>query len=384
MPKLSDFNLRDQGAGLWERMNKPSRVLFAIFAIFVAALLPYANRFSITNILNTPISAYGAVLVYPVGMYILMALGLNIVVGKSGLLDLGYVAFFAIGAYTAAVMSAHTHLNIWEILPFGMGFAMLAGVALGLPALRLRGDYLAIVTLGFGEIVRIFAINTPSIGGPNGLGNIPQPPNILGHLIDKNQTFNITHQDHFFWIVLVMILLVVWMVRRLSVRRPGRAWEAIRQDEDVAILMGVPTLRYKIWSFSIGAAVGGAAGVIFASQQLFIAPQSFDYNVSVLILSCVVFGGIGNIWGVILGASILAYLPERIRFISNAREFVFGLVLVVMMNVRSDGLLPRKKREHLSAEAKVALKEAKAALRAERRAAKQGKGEVIDEFQSNS
>ena len=144
------INLRDKGAELWEGANRLQRTAFALVAIFAALCLPYAGNFSLTNFLNTPISSYEAVLVYPVGMYILMALGLNIVVGKSGLLDLGYVAFFAIGAYTAAILGTHTHLNTWEILPMGMGFAMLAGVLLGLPTLRLRGDYLAIVTLGFG------------------------------------------------------------------------------------------------------------------------------------------------------------------------------------------------------------------------------------------
>lgn len=355
----SVINFRDKGAEIWDGWNRPARTAFALVVIFLAFLLPYAGNFSLTSILNTPLSSYEAILIYPVGMYVLMALGLNIVVGKSGLLDLGYVAFFAIGAYTAAIMGTHTHLNIWEILPFGMGFSMIAGVLLGLPALRLRGDYLAIVTLGFGEIVRILAINTPSIGGPNGIAGIPQPPTVFG------QAFDISHPDHFFWLVVIMILAVIWMIRRLSVRRPGRAWEAIRQDEDVAVLMGVPTLRYKIWSFSIGAAVGGAAGVIFASNQMFIAPQSFNYNVSVLILSCVVFGGMGNIWGVVLGASILSYLPERIRFISNARELVFGVVLVVTMNLRPDGLLPRKKREHLSAEERTALKAARKAAKSE-------------------
>ena len=137
------------------------------------------------------------------------------------------------------------------------------------------------------------------------------------------------------------------MIRRFTVRRPGRAWEAIRQDEDVAALMGVNTLKYKLWSFVIGAAVGGIAGVIYASKVMVIAPQMFTFNVSVLILACVVFGGIGNIWGVAMGAVLLAYLPERIRFISDARQLVFGLILILMMNLRPDGLLPRKKREHI-------------------------------------
>ncbi len=335
------INLRDFGAEKWEKWNRPKRTTFVVILLALVTLLPFAGDYSFSNFLNTPISSYQAVLVYPVGMFVLMALGLNIVVGKSGLLDLGYVAFFAIGAYTAAILGTKTHLNIWEILPIGMGLAMISGVLLGLPTLRLRGDYLAIVTLGFGEIVRIVAVNNRSTGGPNGIANVPNPPSILG------VRFALDNMQGFFWIILVMILLVIWMVRRLSVRRPGRAWEAIRQDEDVAMLMGVPTLRYKIWAFSIGAAIGGAAGVIFASKSMYVAPDMFSFNVSVLILSCVVFGGMGNIWGVILGGTILAYLPERIRFISNARQLVFGLALVIIMNVRPDGLLPRKKREKI-------------------------------------
>ena len=336
------INLRDKGAEIWEKADRKQRVAIAIGTIFLAALLPYAANFPIANILNTPISSYEAVLIYPVGMFVLMALGLNIVVGKSGLLDLGYVAFFAIGAYSAAILGTRTKLNIWEILPIGMALAMLAGLILGLPTLRLRGDYLAIVTLGFGEIVRITAVNTPNIGGPNGIPAVPNPTPIFGI------QFDLDHMKPFFWVVLIMILLVIWMVRRFSVRRPGRAWEAIRQDEDVAMLMGVRTLKYKIWSFVIGAAIGGAAGVIFASNSMYVAPDMFTFNVSILVLSCVVFGGMGNIWGVIVGGVILAYLPERIRFISDARQLVFGLALVIIMNVRPDGLLPRKKREKIA------------------------------------
>ena len=333
------INIRDKGASIWENWNRTKRVTFVLILIAALALLPYAGTFPLTSFLNTPITSYQAVLVYPIAMFVLMALGLNIVVGKSGLLDLGYVAFFAIGAYTMGILGTTTHMNTWEILPFGIGFAMLAGLILGLPALRLRGDYLAIVTLGFGEIVRIIALNLTQTGGPNGVVGIPNPPPIFG------QKFELNDHAGYFWIILTMILLVIWMVRRFTIRRPGRAWEAIRQDEDVAALMGVNLLVYKLWSFSIGAAIGGGAGVIYASKVMFIAPDMFTFNVSVLILACVVFGGMGNMWGVILGASILAYLPERIRFISNSRQLVFGLVLLVLMNVRPDGLLPRKKRE---------------------------------------
>jgi branched-chain amino acid transport system permease protein len=333
--KIREFwNLRDWGADVWERSNRVKRIAIAVTSIVLVALLPFAGA----SFLATPIAAYDAVLVYPVGIFVLMALGLNIVVGKSGMLDLGYVAFFAIGAYTMALMGTLTSLNTWEIMPFGILFAMIAGVLLGLPTLRLRGDYLAIVTLGFGEIVRIVVLNSTWSKGPNGIANIPMPPNI-GPL-----EFKLDDQKVFFWVVVVMILLTIWMIR-LSVRRPGRAWEAIRQDEDAAELMGIATLKYKIWSFTLGAAVGGAAGVIYGSKNLFIAPEMFTLNVSILILACVVFGGIGNIWGVIVGATILGYLPDRIRFISDARLLVFGVVLVVVMNFRPDGLLPRKKRE---------------------------------------
>ena len=335
------INLRDKGAFIWENWSPPARSSFVLIVITLVALLPYAGDFGPTSFLNTPISSYQAVLVYPIALFVLMGLGLNIVVGKSGLLDLGYVAFFAIGAYTMGIMGTMTSLNTWEILPFGIFFAMLAGLLLGLPALRLRGDYLAIVTLGFGEIVRIIALNLEVTGGPNGVVGVPTPPPILG------QKFELDDHKAYFWVILIMILLVIWMVRRFTVRRPGRAWEAIRQDEDVAALMGVNLLVYKLWSFTIGAAVGGAGGVIYASKTMFIAPDMFTFNTSILVLACVVFGGLGNIWGVILGASILAYLPERIRFISNARQLVFGLVLLIIMNVRPDGLLPRKKREKI-------------------------------------
>ena len=339
-----NFNLRDWGADLWERSNRIQRVGLAVAFIAAAACLPFLG----ISFLDTPNASYSAVLVHPIAMFVLMALGLNIVVGKSGMLDLGYVAFFAIGAYAMGILGVRYGWNTWEVMPIGILLAMFAGLLLGFPTLRLRGDYLAIVTMGFGEIIRIVALNWGSLtNGPNGIAGVPMPPAILG------QEFDLVDQKLFFWVVLVMILLTIWMIRRFTVRRPGRAWEAIRQDEDVAALMGVNTLVYKLWSFVIGAAVGGAAGVLYASKVMVISPDMFKFDVSILILACVVFGGIGNIWGVVLGASILAYLPERIRFISDARQLVFGLVLIIMMNLRPDGLLPRKKREKVT-EKKVA------------------------------
>ena len=261
---MRNFNLRDFGADIWERSGRPVRVTIVMVTIGLVSLLPFAGA----GFLATPIAAYDAVLVYPVAIFVLMSLGLNIVVGKSGMLDLGYVAFFAIGAYTMGFLGINTSLNTWEIMPIGIGLAMFAGVLLGIPTLRLRGDYLAIVTLGFGEIIRIVALNVSWTNGPNGISGIPMPPD-LGPI-----KFRLDDQKGFFWIVLIMILLTIWMIRRLSVRRPGRAWEAIRQDEDAAELMGVPTFKYKMWSFTLGAAVGGAAGVLYGSKNLFVGPAA--------------------------------------------------------------------------------------------------------------
>lgn len=329
------INLRDKGAEIWEKSGRPGRIAIAIGAIALAASLPLLGG----TFLNTPVADYESVLFYPVAVFVLMAIGLNIVIGKSGLLDLGYVAFFAIGAYTMGLLGTNTDLNTWEILPIGIAMSMFAGLVLGVPALKLRGDYLAIITLGFGEIVRIVALNLEPLGRAGGIINIPTPPPVLG------VEFAFDSHRIYYWVILIMILFAIWMVRRLSVRRAGRAWESIRQDEDVAELLGVPTFRYKIWAFVLGASVGGAAGVIYASKTLFIAPDNFTLQISILILACVVFGGMGNIWGVILGAVVLGYLPDRIRFLEEARLLVFGLVLVLMMNLRPDGLLPRKKRE---------------------------------------
>ena len=329
------FNLRDKGAEIWENQGRIGRIVIAVGAIAIVAALPFMGG----TVLNTPVADYESVLVYPIAMFVLMAIGLNIVIGKSGLLDLGYVAFFAIGAYTMGLLGTKTDLNAWEILPIGIAMAMFSGIILGVPALKLRGDYLAIITLGFGEIVRIVALNLGALGRSEGIQGIPTPPGIFGieYAFDSHRIY--------YWTLLILILLAIWMVRRLSARRAGRAWESIRQDEDAAELLGVPTFKYKVWAFVLGASVGGAAGVIYASKTLFIAPDNFTLQISILILACVVFGGMGNIWGVILGAVILGYLPDRIRFLSDARLLVFGLVLVIMMNLRPDGILPRKKRE---------------------------------------
>lgn len=331
------FNIRDWGASTWEKSNKWQRFSIAISFIALLFALPLLEG----TFLNTPSTPFVSVLFYPIGLYVLMALGLNVVVGKSGLLDLGYVAFYAVGAYTAGILSLNFKLNTWEILPIGIALAMFSGLILGAAVLRLRGDYLAIVTLGFGEIIRITALNSSSVGGANGISGIPNPPTTFGFKFDLN------HQVTYYWVILILIIITISIIRGLSIRRPGRAWESIRQDEDVAELMGVNTYKYKLWAFAFGASVGGAAGVLFASKAMFIAPNIFNYNISILILAFVVFGGMGNIWGVVAGAVLLSYIPERIRFISDLRMLIFGLLLIVMMNLRPDGMLPRKKREKI-------------------------------------
>ncbi len=336
MKKISVlFNPRDRFGDWWDRATRLQRGMFRLVLIGLFFALPFINN----PVIDTPETSFESVLFYPLVMFAIMAVGLNVVVGKSGILDLGYVAFFAIGAYTQAVFGIFTDLNFWLVLLLGMGFAMLAGILLGVPALRLRGDYLAIITLGFGEIVRIIAVNTEAIGGAAGLTGIPSPPPILG------MEFSVQDLRPYYWLSLTILLLVLWGIVRLSHRKPGRAWEAIREDEDVAAFMGVQTFRYKLWAFVIGGAIGGAAGVIYASQILSIEPKMFELNLSIMILACVVFGGMGNIWGVIFGAVLLGYLPEKLRFLTDYRILIFGILMVVMMNLRPNGLIPRKKRE---------------------------------------
>lgn len=335
---FSKLNLRDRFGDWWDSTSSLNRGIFRALLILTFYSLPFINN----PIIDTPNTSFESVLFYPLVIFALMAVGLNVVVGKSGILDLGYVAFFAIGAYTQAIFGIHTDLNFWAVLLLGMGFAMTAGIILGVPALRLRGDYLAIITLGFGEIVRIIAVNTEAIGGAAGLTGIPTPPPIFG------VEFTVSDVRPYYWLTLTVLLLVLWGIIRLSHRKPGRAWEAIREDEDVAAFMGVATFKYKLWAFVIGGAIGGAAGVIYASQILSIEPALFTLNLSIMILACVVFGGMGNIWGVIFGAVLLGYLPEKLRFLSDIRILIFGVLMVVMMNIRPNGLIPRKKREVIS------------------------------------
>jgi ABC-type branched-subunit amino acid transport system permease subunit len=277
-----------------------------------------------------------------VGIYVLLGLGLNIVVGLAGLLDLGYVAFFAIGAYTVALLTApqpHDLLwSFWIALPLGIAFASLAGILLGIPVLRMRGDYLAIVTLGFGEIIRILSksdLLTPFSGGPKGVTNIAGPT-----LFGKPFSNDID----FVYLILLACLLAIFVTTRLQNSRVGRAWVAMREDETVAQAMGINTLKHKLLAFAIGAAFAGLGGVLFASRNQFTGPEDHNLMVSINVLCLVIVGGMGSIPGVIAGAFALKGLPEVLRQLENYRVLAFGALLVVMMVLRPEGLIPSSRR----------------------------------------
>jgi branched-chain amino acid transport system permease protein len=332
--RLSHLEVRDRATEGWQRLPGwgQALALLAVGAFFY--VLPLFR----VPLLDTPESDFASVLFYPVGVYVLMAIGLNVVVGLAGLLDLGYVAFFAIGGYTMALLGVHAHWSFFEVLPVSIVLSVIAGVALGTPTLRLRGDYLAIVTLGFGEIIRITARNSNPLGGPRGIFGIPHPPSVGG------LRFGIIDPKPYYWLLLTLVIATIVMVRRLERSRVGRAWTAIREDEDAAELMGVPTFRFKLWAFAIGAGIGGMGGTVYATKAISITPDNYPFILSILFLSAVVLGGSGNLVGVIVGGFVVAYLPERFRGFAELRVLVFGAALVAMMVFRPQGLIPSRRR----------------------------------------
>jgi branched-chain amino acid transport system permease protein len=276
-------------------------------------------------------------------IYVLLGLGLNIVVGLAGLLDLGYVAFFAIGAYTMALLTApapqHLMWSFWIALPIGVVLAALTGLLLGAPVLRLRGDYLAIVTLGFGEIIRLLSTSdamTPFSGGPKGVPSIGGPT-IFGKPFNSGADF--------VWLIFLAAILIIFVTNRLQNSRVGRAWEAMREDETVSRAMGINTLTQKLMAFAIGAAFAGLGGALFASRNQFTGPEDFTFMVSVNVVAVVIVGGMGSIPGVIAGALVLKGLPEVLRELQDYRVMVFGALLVVMMLWRPEGIIPSSRRK---------------------------------------
>ena len=278
-----------------------------------------------------------------IGIYVLLGLGLNIVVGLAGLLDLGYVAFFAIGAYTMALLTAPTPHNLmwsfWLALPIGVVLAAITGLLLGAPVLRMRGDYLAIVTLGFGEIIRILSTSdvlTPFTGGPRGVPSVGGPI-LFGTPINNGMGF--------VYLIFLAVLLIIFVTNRLQNSRVGRAWEAMREDETVSRAMGINVLTQKLLAFAIGAAFAGLGGALFASRNQFTGPEDFALMVSINVVAVVIVGGMGNIPGVIAGALVLKGLPEVLRQLQDYRVLVFGALLVVMMLWRPAGIIPSSRRK---------------------------------------
>jgi branched-chain amino acid transport system permease protein len=264
-------------------------------------------------------------------LYIVLALGLNIVVGQAGLLNLGYVAFYAIGAYTYAILSTSFNVSFWPGILAGALTAALFALLVGMPTLRLRGDYFAIVTLGLGEITRIVFNNWDSLtGGPNGISKIGRPV-LAGYRFGGALDF--------YYLILAMAVFTVFAMHRLMESRIGRAWIAIREDETAAEAMGINTFRLKLLAFVIGSAWAGAAGVFFAAKMAFVSPESFTFSESVLILCMVVLGGMGSIPGIVLGAFLLITLPEVFREFQDYRMLAFGAALVLMMVFKPQGLL---------------------------------------------
>ena len=340
---FSGFGEQFRAMNKWQRYSAYGLGIVALY------LLPYWPDVPVLGqIVNTPGSQFETVLNDQVVIFVLIALGLNVVVGIAGLLDLGYVGFYAVGAYVTAILtSAHGNLPWLLALPIAVLISMLFGVILGTPTLRLRGDYLAIVTLGFGEIIRLTAKNMDWLGASRGISNIKKPPSMFG------LKFGVLDAKPYFYLGLTMVFIVIFILHRLEYSRVGRAWVAIREDEDAAELMGVNTFKFKLWAFTIGAGIGGLAGVHYAGKVGFINPDNFPLQLSILFLAAVVLGGSGNMYGAILGGVLVAYMPERLRNFSDKRILVFGIVLVLMMVFRPEGILPKRVgNEHKKRKAK--------------------------------
>ena len=307
------------------------RALILGAIVIFALILPPIVGIQLTDILDN------------VGLYILMGLGLNIVVGFAGLLDLGYVAFYAIGAYTMGVLTSPEiggfNLTYWQALPFALITSVLAGFLLGLPVLKMRGDYLAIVTLGFGEIVRLLALSDwlrSWLGGTQGIQRIAQPR--IGSLV-------LNTQQELYYLFLVGIVIVAFIAWRLKDSRLGRAWMALREDEDVAVAMGINHVTTKLLAFATGALFSGLAGTIFAAKLTSVYPHSMNFLVSINVLSLIIIGGMGSIPGVFVGALALVAAPDLLRGFAEYRYLVYGAVLVAMMLTRPEGLWPEERRK---------------------------------------
>ena len=318
---------RDQRqATLAPEARRRNSLIALVVALIVLLVLPRILGIFLINVVDQ------------VGTFILMALGLNIVVGFAGLLDLGYVAFFAVGAYVTALLTSTGDLgfgmSFWIAMPIGVVMAVLAGVFLGIPVLRLRGDYLAIVTLGFGEIIRVLVrsdLLKPIIGGAQGILQVGRP---------NFGSFTFVTPQHYYYLILAGVMLALFVSWRLRDGRPGRQWMALREDEDVAEAVGINLVGTKLLAFAIGASFAGLSGAIFGSRVGSVFPNSFELLISINVLAIIIVGGVGSLPGVILGAFVLVGLPELLREFVEFRLLIYGVLLIVMMLVRPEGLWP--------------------------------------------
>ncbi|ORB61603.1 branched-chain amino acid ABC transporter permease [Mycolicibacterium tusciae] len=366
---LSD-RLMAPGDGLrqwWDRLSRVQKWGFGVIGFGLLALLPLFPP----PFLNTPNISFGGTMAQ-FAMVAIIAIGLNVVVGQTGLLDLGYVGFYAVGAYTVALLTSpnspwnQTGPDGWfneswawlACVPLAMAITALSGLILGSPTLRLRGDYLAIVTLGFGEIIRLLADNLSDVtNGPRGLNEVAYPrvgqtdalPD--GVFSSGNSTGDANYGTWWFWLGIVMIVIILLLVGNLERSRVGRAWVAIREDEDAAEVMGVNAFKFKLWAFVIGAAIGGLSGALYAGQVQYVAPPTFNIINSMLFLCAVVLGGQGNKLGVVFGAFIIVYLPNRllgVEFLGinlgDLKYLFFGMALVALMIFRPQGLFPARQQ----------------------------------------
>ncbi|HEX9833100.1 MAG TPA: branched-chain amino acid ABC transporter permease [Mycobacterium sp.] len=351
----------------WDGLSRGQKWGFGVLGFGVVALLPlYTPPF-----LDTPGISFGGTMAQ-FAMVAIIAIGLNVVVGQAGLLDLGYVGFYAVGAYTVALLTSpdspwnkvgptgffSTDWAWLSCVPVAMAVTALSGLILGTPTLRLRGDYLAIVTLGFGEIIRLLADNLSDITrGPRGLIEVAYPhvgesERLPGGVFSSgNSTGDANYGTWWFWLGLILMAVILLLVGNLERSRVGRAWIAVREDEDAAEVMGVNAFRFKLWAFVIGAAIGGLSGAMYAGQVQYVAPPTFNIINSMLFLCAVVLGGQGNKLGVIVGAFIIVYLPNRllgVEFLGinlgDLKYLFFGMALVALMIFRPQGLFPARQQ----------------------------------------
>jgi branched-chain amino acid transport system permease protein len=319
IPRQSRINLPAAWTTAWQAV--PGIVKFAPLALLVACL-PLA----LGNFYLREVGTY-------IGLYVMLGMGMNIVVGYAGLMDLGYIAFYGIAAYTVAALTAEFDiLPFWAAFPPAVLLAALFGVVLGAPTLRLRPDYLAMVTVGFGEIARLSFLNLDAItGGPPGITGIPRPD--LGF-------FKIHNATQLYWLIVVMAILITWFTQLVGASRIGRGWACTREDEIAAEAIGIDTVRMKLLAFALGAGIAGIAGAFFAVKMTMVAPESFTWWESLIVLIIVVLGGMGSIPGVVLGAVVMVTLPELLRDFSDYRMLILGIILVLMALFRPKGLWP--------------------------------------------